>query len=35
VGAITDRSRALFAAEEIPIWDDLKMLEALENDQIL
>lgn len=35
VGAITDRSRELFAAEEIPIWDDLKMLEAFENDQIL
>ncbi|MDG1399566.1 MAG: ferritin-like domain-containing protein [Candidatus Binatia bacterium] len=35
VGAITDRSRELFAAEEIPVWDDLHMLEAFENDQII
>ena len=31
VGAITDRSRELYAAEEIPIWSDLSMLESLED----
>lgn len=30
VGAITDRTRELFAEAEIPIWDDLHKLEALE-----
>lgn len=31
VGAITERTRALFAAEEIPIWDELAVLESMEN----
>lgn len=31
VGAITERSRALFAAEGIPVWEDASKLEALEN----
>lgn len=31
VGAITDRSRELYAAEGIPIWDDASMLESMED----
>ena len=31
VGAITERSRALFDAEGIPVWEDASKLEALEN----
>jgi hypothetical protein len=31
VGAITERTRALFAAEGIPVWEDVSKLEALEN----
>ena len=31
VGAITDRSRELYAAEGIPVWDDLTTLESLED----
>ena len=30
VGAITERSRELYAAEGIPVWDDVSTLEALE-----
>ncbi len=31
VGAITDRSRELYAAEGIPIWDDASVLESMED----
>jgi hypothetical protein len=31
VGAVTDRSRALYAEAKIPVWDDLSMLESLED----
>jgi len=31
VGAVTDRSRELYAAEQIPVWDDLSTLESLED----
>lgn len=31
VGAITERTRELFAAEGIPVWDDLSVLESMEN----
>ncbi len=31
VGAITDRTRTLYAAEGIPVWDDLAVLESMEN----
>jgi hypothetical protein len=31
VGAITERSRALFAEAEIPVWEDASMLESLED----
>jgi hypothetical protein len=31
VGAVTDRSRELYAAEGIPIWDDLNVLESMED----
>jgi hypothetical protein len=31
VGAVTDRTRALYAAEGIPVWDDPRILEALED----
>jgi len=31
VGAITDRSRELYAAEGIPIWDDASTLESMED----
>ena len=31
VGAITDRSRELYAAEGIPVWDDLTVLESMED----
>lgn len=30
VGAITDRSRELYAAEGIPIWEDTSVLESME-----
>ncbi|MEO2168973.1 MAG: ferritin-like domain-containing protein [bacterium] len=30
VGAVTERSRELFAAANIPVWEDLAMLEAFE-----
>ena len=32
VGAITERTRALYAEAEIPIWEDASMLESLEDD---
>jgi hypothetical protein len=31
VGAVTDRTRALFAAEGIPVWDDTRVLESMED----
>ncbi|MGE4608233.1 MAG: hypothetical protein AAEJ52_15950, partial [Myxococcota bacterium] len=31
VGAITDRSRELYAAAGIPVWDDVSTLESLED----
>jgi hypothetical protein len=31
VGAITDRSRELYAADGIPIWDDASVLESMED----
>jgi hypothetical protein len=31
VGAVTDRSRELFQAEAIPVWDDSRVLEAMED----
>ena len=31
VGAITDRSRELYAAEGIPIWEDASVLESMED----
>jgi hypothetical protein len=31
VGAITDRSRALFKNAGIPVWDDLRVLESMED----
>lgn len=31
VGAITDRSRELYAAEGIPIWEDARVLESMED----
>jgi hypothetical protein len=31
VGAVTDRTRALFEAEGIPVWDDLSVLESMED----
>ena len=31
VGAITDRSRELYAEAGIPVWDDLSTLESLED----
>ena len=31
VGAITERTRELFAAEGIPVWDDVTVLESMEN----
>ena len=33
VGAVTDRTRELFAAEGIPVWDDTSKLEAMEDDE--
>jgi hypothetical protein len=31
VGAITDRTRELYAAASIPIWEDLSVLESMED----
>jgi hypothetical protein len=31
VGAVTDRTRALYAAEGIPVWDDTRILESMED----
>ena len=31
VGAVTERTRALFAAEGIPVWDDTRILESMED----
>jgi hypothetical protein len=31
VGAITDRTRELYAAANIPIWEDLSVLESMED----
>jgi hypothetical protein len=31
VGAVTDRTRALFKEEGIPVWDDLTVLEQMED----
>ena len=33
VGAVTDRTRELFAEAEIPVWDDAHALEALEAEE--
>jgi hypothetical protein len=30
VGAVTERSRELYAAEDIPVWEDASLLEAME-----
>jgi hypothetical protein len=32
VGAVTERSRALYEAAGIPIWDDTRVLESMEDD---
>jgi len=32
VGAVTERTRALFEAEGIPLWDDAGVLQTLEDD---
>jgi hypothetical protein len=32
VGAVTERTRELYAAEGIPVWDDVSVLEAMEDD---
>lgn len=32
VGAVTERTRALYAAEKIPVFEDASVLEAMEND---
>ena len=32
VGAVTERTRALYAAEQIPVFEDASVLEAMEND---
>ena len=34
VGAITDRTRELFAAEDIPIWDDMSVLKSMEKNEV-
>jgi hypothetical protein len=31
VGAVTERTRALFGAEGIPVWDDTRVLESMED----
>ncbi len=31
VGAVTDRTRELYAAAKIPVWDDLSVLESMED----
>jgi len=31
VGAVTDRTRALYAAEGIPVWDDTRVLQSMED----
>ena len=33
VGAVTDRTRELYAAANIPVWDDLTVLESMEDTQ--
>jgi hypothetical protein len=33
VGAVTDRTRELFAKEEIPVWEDASTLESFEDRQ--
>jgi hypothetical protein len=33
VGAVTPRSRELFAAEGIPVWDDISVLESFEDSE--
>ena len=33
VGAVTKRTRELFSAEGIPVWDDLTVLESMEDSQ--
>jgi hypothetical protein len=32
VGAVTPRTRELYAAAQIPVWEDTRVLESLEND---
>ena len=34
VGAITERTRELFAAEDIPIWDDMRVLKSMEKNEV-
>ena len=34
VGAITERTRELFAAEDIPIWDDMSVLKSMEKNEV-
>jgi hypothetical protein len=31
VGAVTDRTRELYAAEDIPVWEDTRVLESMED----
>jgi hypothetical protein len=31
VGAVTDRTRELYAAANIPVWDNLSVLESMED----
>jgi hypothetical protein len=31
VGAVTDRTRALFQEAGIPVWDDTRVLESMED----
>jgi hypothetical protein len=31
VGAVTDRTRALFEKAGIPVWDDTRVLESMED----
>ena len=33
VGAVTDRTRALFEDEGIPVWDDMSVLESMEDNE--
>jgi hypothetical protein len=32
VGAVTARTRTLYEADGIPVWDDLRILESMEDD---